>query len=425
MYLTMSSMIHSRCVQKEIGDISQAISVFSEANSRGEIPLVLIPKRRSWFSMALSIPTGCNFCLQRFGKDMGKANPGLQFMPPFWRVAYCVSLGMQTYSAPVEGCPTSDNVRVGIDVDIIFQITDPCMFVYKLGATHFDELLSGAIDEAVRMLVRDQDHRHVYELKGSKSESLMRSLNEKFTDKEQGTSPVHFSDVKVKRVQLPESLMQSLQRTTEMRKAMKTEERQQEYQLGEIRRAHDMSIEELRRKTEQTIVAENGKKKKAEIELEQATVRGEEDKELALLDIRQNMSVKLTETKAKVLRMTTDLERMRVEQVSKAEAAAEARRVQADLDHEMQIVNSNAEMQKLMSEAESIKLDASAEAEAFKNLQAKRKHDLDIREKQILKKLAEKGRYNLIGEHGDKMVDAVMSGHLQNAGSGGSKGWFG
>jgi len=156
--------VHSRCVQQDVSRISDAVSKFSEKGERGEIPLVLIPAHRSPFSGTgwwLTIPTGCYCLMQRFGKDVGLAPPGGSLKPPFYRIAYIVTQQSCTYNAPVLECPTSDNVRVSVDMVITFMIRDPSKFVYKLGAVHFDQLLTGAVDEGIRLLVRKQSHQTV------------------------------------------------------------------------------------------------------------------------------------------------------------------------------------------------------------------------------------------------------------------------
>jgi len=410
----------------KVSDIAkEAVSIFSTKNDRGEIPIVLIPTHRSWSNMFLRIPTGCYCMLQKWGKDEGLAVPGMSFKPPWWRVAYVVTQQSCNYHAPVRDCPTQDNVRVNVDMLIVFAIRDPKQFVYKLGATHFDQLLSGAVDEGIRILVRSQTHDLIWKLRGNRAESLLQHLNHKFTE-----SGVMFSNCTITSVTLPSSLQQSLESTTTMVKAMDKATRDQEYELQEIRRSSDLELDELKRKHEQVVVAESGNKKRVELQHEQKKVKMQENRQVQVIDAQQKAQVKLMEAKAALERTKTDMEKHRVESISKAEAKDHAARTQADVDYETALVNAEAERQKFLGEAKSIKLDAAAEAEAGKHLTNKRKHDLDIREKAILTKLAEKAKYNLIGEPGDRLVDAVMTGHVAGSGTAGGgggigAGWFG
>lgn len=148
-------MKHSRCMQLPVKDVAkEALSLFSSKNEDGDIPLVLIPEQRTCLSWFVSIPTGCYCLMQRYGKDIKEASPGLNFMPPFYRISHVVTRQACTYNVPVQKCPTADNVMVHVDLVVIFNISDPRQFIYRMGAAQFDQLLSAACEEGVRMLVR-------------------------------------------------------------------------------------------------------------------------------------------------------------------------------------------------------------------------------------------------------------------------------
>lgn len=408
-----SQLQHSRCVQLDCDTVKDAVNQFAsgaQSDSSGAIPLVLIPKHRSACSTNgwwMSIPTGAYCLLQRFGQDCGIAPPGGSIRPPWFRIAYVVTQQSCTYNAPVKECPTSDNVRVSIDLVITFAIRQPQDFVYKLGAVRFDQLLSGAVDEGIRMLVRSQASQTVWTLRGTKADAILTHLNDKF----EGTG-VNFTNCTIMQVVLPKELRASLERTTEMRKAMEKTKREQEFELGEIKRKTEIELEELKRKNENTIVMEMGRKKRANLDHEEKLVQSSQLRQVAVIQCQEKTQVALAEATALLQRSKVQVQKERVEQISKAEAEAEAKRVQADVDFERATLNAEAEMKKLMNDGMAIKLDADAEREASKHLVQKRKFDLEIREKDILNKLASKGNFNLIGAPGDKMVDAMMTGNF-------------
>jgi regulator of protease activity HflC (stomatin/prohibitin superfamily) len=111
--------VHSRCVQLDVRDMTQAVSLFSTKNDMGEIPLVLIPVRRARTSMFLKVPVGVSCLLQKWGKDNELASPGLKFYPWYYRIGYVVTNQSCTYNAPVQQCPTSDNVMVQVDCTVV------------------------------------------------------------------------------------------------------------------------------------------------------------------------------------------------------------------------------------------------------------------------------------------------------------------
>merc|ERR1740120_617991 len=244
-------------------------------------------------------------------------------------------------------------------------------------------------------------------------------LNEKFED-----MGVVFSNCTITAVILPEALDKSLEHTTEMKKAMEKTKREHEFQLGELSRKADMELEELGRKNEQTIVMEQGKKKRAELETDQRMVKENELTQTSVIEAQTKAQVGMMEAKASLDRARINMERQRVEAISRAEADAEARRVQADIQYRQVQMTSEAEKRKFEAEAAATKLDADAEAKASGPLTHKRKHELEMREKEVLRKLAQKANYNLIGASGDRLVDAMMTGHVAGTGNS-ATGWFG
>jgi len=401
------SAVHSRCVQIQVSDVcAKSVSLLSAKGSNGEIPLVLIPSHRRSFSCMMQVPSGVYCLMQRFGADLGPpAEPGLHLKLPFYRIAYIVSKQACTYDAPVRACPTSDDVRINIDVVVIFEIKDPSKFIYKLGAVNFNDYLSATVDEAIRMLVRKESHETVYGLRGDKAGILLQALNEKFE-----VGGVSFSDVKITSIWLPDSLAQYLEVSTKMAKAMEKLDRQNEFERMEIQQESEMAIEEINRKKEQVIVAESGRKKRAELEFEQRSVKAEEDGRVALIEAEAKGDVMVLTSQTQLNRTKTQLETWRVTELAKAEAEANKVRVQAELAEEQAIIQANWQEEKMLCEAQATKYESAAEAEASRCLAAKRRHQLDLREKAILTKLAEQGNFNLVGSSGDKMVAAMMKG---------------
>jgi regulator of protease activity HflC (stomatin/prohibitin superfamily) len=359
--------------------------------------------------------------MQKFGKETGIAAPGGSVTPPWYRIAYIVTQQSCTYNAPIKECPTMDNVRVGVDIVIVFMIRDPVKFVEKLGAVKFDQLLSGAVDEGIRILVRSQRYHEVFLLTGNRAEVLITHLNNKFNG-----LGVNFNNCTIQHVELPGELAESLRSATTMKKQMDEKVRKQKYDIDEVEKKSKFTLDELAKKNEQTIVAEQGRKKRAGLSHERQVVKAGEERQVKVIEAQTITQVAIAEIKAQFERTETDLQRYRVEQISKAEADAEARRVQADIAYEKVTVDAEAEKNRYIGDAKAIRLEAEAEKETSKHLVQKRKFELDMREKQILNKLAAKGNFNLIGDHGDKMVDAVITGkfseHEHSGETGG--GWF-
>jgi len=262
--------VHSRCVQVRSSDVcSEAVSIFSNKGKNGEIPLVIIPSPRSALSIMMQIPSGCSCLLQKFGQDIGEGMPGLHFYPAYYRIAYVVTKQSNTYDAPVQNCPTSDNVRVSIDVVLVFHISNAHDFIYRLGAKNFDEFLSGTVDEAIRMEVRKINHKEIYNMRGEKADYMLTLMNDKF-----GPAGVRFTAVKITSVWLPDKLAYNLEETTKMEKGMDKLRRQNTFEMMEIKLGCDMALEEIKRRSEQVLVSEQGRKKACRARVRAARCQG-------------------------------------------------------------------------------------------------------------------------------------------------------
>jgi len=165
---------------------------------------------------------------------------------------------------------------------------------------------------------------------------------------------------------------------------------------------------------EQTLVAEQGRGARAELEFDQRKVKAEEDGRVALIDAEAKSQVMKLETQTQLTRTKVTLETVQVQENAKAKEYDCQTRHHADLDAEVREIAANWQEQKMICEAEATKHEAAAEKEASRGLVQKRKHELDLREKEILGTLAETGNFNLVGNSGDKLVGAMMTGKLNN-----------
>ncbi|KAG7388267.1 hypothetical protein PHYBOEH_007920 [Phytophthora boehmeriae] len=124
------------------------------------------------------------FNAKTWNAHAGVMDPGLMMFWPAWnRVSHIVTKQAVTYSNPVHGCPTSDNVMVHVDISISFQVgpteDDAYIFVYSLGAHRFDKLLYSLTEEAIRGLVHSVRHDQVHDLREEFAMGMKTDLNAK------------------------------------------------------------------------------------------------------------------------------------------------------------------------------------------------------------------------------------------------------
>lgn len=78
------------------------------------------------------VPQARESLVERFGRYMGTLQPGLNFIVPFFdKLAYTVDLREQVVSFPPQQVITEDNLTVGIDTVLYFQVTDSKLAIYE------------------------------------------------------------------------------------------------------------------------------------------------------------------------------------------------------------------------------------------------------------------------------------------------------
>eukprot|EP00397_Hematodinium_sp_SG-2012_P046362 GEMP01052348.1.p1 GENE.GEMP01052348.1~~GEMP01052348.1.p1 ORF type:complete len:447 (+),score=91.14 GEMP01052348.1:98-1438(+) len=425
----MGKMIHTRCVQLECRKVWQAISQFGKKSANGETPLVLVPKGRAWYKSSflggISVPAGVYCLVQTWGRDSHMlvtedgqkkpASPGLIcWSPPQVRIAYIVTKQSCTYDAPVQQCPTGDNVMVGVDVTLVFHIQDPYAFVYKLGAKKFDELLSGAVEEGIRLLVRGKMHLDIYTLRGSQATGMISQLDEKFQ-----LVGVKFQDCKITGVWLPPDLAHTLESTTKIKSRLQTEKKGHDYKVMQRKQKLEIDIETVKRKNEQLLVGTVGEKRMASVEQEQRKLKGEETKNVEILKMEEDILGLMRQAETDLQRAKDNAQKIRMENINRAKHEAQKIRVAADMDHKMKVAESYGELQVNLRKADALRLQSDAERKGQKLLMAKRQHELQLQEKKILQQVAEHGKFNLIGPSGDAIIKSLLEGKIQNSSSGG------
>merc|ERR1712232_418474 len=273
--------------------------------------------------------------------------------------------------------------------------------------------LTGTVDERIRQLVRQQDHKSVYGLRGGgsgKADAMIEQLNKYFL-----FAGVHFIDVKIVDVELPEELFSTLEETTKTSKLMTRVKRQHEFEKEDITMKNKMDILIIERKKQQVIVKEAGETKKAQIDFEQRSVKAEEEGMVARIEAEMKAEVDKLNAEAELNRAKQTLEAYRINADAKAEENAAQKRIKGDIDAEAKLIEGNWQEEKMICEAEATKHEATAEEEASRCLVAKREHELKLKERGIIGKLAETGRFNLIGTQADKLITAIMTGSFEQS----------
>ncbi|KAG9392729.1 hypothetical protein J8273_5868 [Carpediemonas membranifera] len=400
----MSQKVHTRITQEHVDDLTTAVSAFGTKKSDGSMPLVLVPKQRVWGDPILKVPAGVYCLLQIDGQDAGLIEEGLHkgLIAPKYRIAYAVSRQSSTYDAPVQSCPTADNVMVNVDVVLIFNITDPKLFAYDLGASRFDELLSGNVEEAIRGLIRSKLSNEMYELRGSQVSSLLSDLIEKFK-----SFGVSFSDAKITNIELPQNFSDTLARTTVYNERIRVEQKNYEFEQQNLSNRINLAHQELARKNDIRIVNKREEKNRAIINQRTQLTKAAENRNTHEIEAREQADVIKLQATANLNKSVKDAERAATLLVSKHKADL----VNTNKECAAQITKAKAIAAAVLKEAEanasSIRAMATAEGDAAEMLAEKRAFDIEIARKRAYAQVAETARIIISDENGKSMLEKM------------------
>jgi regulator of protease activity HflC (stomatin/prohibitin superfamily) len=100
------------------------------------------------------VPEGANALLLRGGKYYKTLESGLHWVLPYYPVSHLVTCRVIPFDVPAYVSPTLDNVPATVDLLVMFNITDPYKFVYRISADDFDHVFLAACQDALRQTVR-------------------------------------------------------------------------------------------------------------------------------------------------------------------------------------------------------------------------------------------------------------------------------
>lgn len=368
-------------VQRDIGQPIDALKHFNASVTDGCIPIVLTPSYPILFTLFMKIPSGLWVLKQKWNAHAGIMNPGLKM---FWlahhRVSHIVTKQAVTYSNPVHGCPTSDNVMVDIDISISFQIgptaDDAYTFVYTLGAHRFDELLYSLMEEAIRGLVHSVRHDQVHDLREEFAVGMKTDLNTKLKP-----FGVFIPTVKVTNVELPIELSETLEETTAFKTRMEEQEKHHENQMRILLNHETQKLTAFEKNNERAI-------KHLEAESIRAAIIRDERRTIAEAKAQVTIAKHISENENKI----KTAEGFKVDAVARATAMTVTRKalplvelhnLKTDFEHFVNVARVNAKARIEAAEKEAREIAATAEAEGNSATFLAAKRDFDYNEKNV------------------------------------------
>jgi len=394
-------------VQRKCGSniAAEAKFLFDLIDEGGNQPIVLIPKKRSGAKMFLTIPAGCACIVERNGVKLGEWAPGRHRADWRHRVAFVVTQHTCTYNYTVADCATRDDVMARVDLTLVFNIDNATTFVYKIGATHFNEMLKAVAEEALRGLVRSIDHTSIYELRSSAADQLLSVLNRTF--KEFG---VLFVSTTVTNVLLPSDLSQCLEEASKIDSQINEATRSQEFKLKQLNDQAELEMKEITLENERIDADLIATRERLAIEKDAKIAETVAASERIIVKERQEAESRKVKANAALrdeqTRARTEVEKL----LQKAEQDGKQQKLDMEKWAAGQLVTAEAELQQATSDAKILKMEADSEAAAVAELRSKREHELQLEALKAIEALAASGKIVLAGTSGQQLLDALVSG---------------
>jgi len=393
-------------------------------NGNQQLPIVFRCDRLGC-GMWMSVPEGFKAIVSIYGRHLGVWQSGWHFAPPWVEIPFMISKAHFVYDTPVKECPTADNVMVTIDITLVVRvITDAGQdgkhskifaFCDNLGAVQLSQQLNAFQEEAVRNMARARLYHEIYDLMDAQHdkqlENTRKSLNNHFNRygieiTEIAVTNVHFNNT---------SIADDMAQPAIYKQKEQFDKLEQAYQIKQIH------IKEKEHKERQL--------KKEDLEKFEASLQKEAEEKMAKLNkIRADTSKILAnireEERADVLRVKSesDLEVAKIKALTKVELAkiksegrAEAEAVTVETTYSVEKMKAQMTAEVAKNTAISLNKQATAEAQAVKDLAPRREYDAKFRHLRILKGLADNHRVSIAGSNGDNVVAQLVAN--QNGGT--------
>ncbi|RLN52476.1 hypothetical protein BBJ29_001117 [Phytophthora kernoviae] len=400
-------------VQRNIHKTADAMKHFNAKVTDGRIPIVLTPSYPTLIQIFMKVPSGLWVLKQKWNAHAGMMDPGLKVFWPAWnRVSHIVTKQAVTYSNPVRGCPTSDNVMVDIDISISFQIgpteDDAYTFVYTLGAHRFDELLYSLTEEAIRGLVHSVRHDQVHDLREEFAMGMKTDLNTKL--KSYG---VFIHNAKVTNVDLPSALSKTLEETTAFKTRMEEQEKNHENKMRILLNQETQKLTALEKGNERAIQDLQAESVRAAIIRDERRTIAEAK---AAVTIAEHVSMNDNEIKA-AEGYKADAVATATAKTVKRKALPNVELTNLNTDYEQFVnvakVSADARIQAAEKEASKILANAEAEGNSAASLKAKRDYDYNVKKILMETRLLETVPLVISGRNGDQLIQETFLQTLQ------------
>jgi len=220
---------------------------------------------------AVVVPQQNAYVVERLGKYSSTMNAGFHLLVPFVeRIAYRHSLKEGVVDIPEQTCITKDNVQVGVDGVLYYQVLDPVRASY--GIANFDFAIIQLAQTTLRSEIGKIDLDRTFEERATINSNVVNEL-----DKASDPWGVKVLRYEIKNINPPRDVLQAMEKQMraerEKRAVILTSEGERDAKINEAEGDKQRLIKESEAKRQQQINEAAGEAE-AILSVAQATAEG-------------------------------------------------------------------------------------------------------------------------------------------------------
>lgn len=396
-----------RLIHMIVSDPTDAPTVFSHPNPNG-IPIVCTCNPKCCCTCKMDIPSSVTVVGQQWGRHIGIMHPGSMCCVCYsTRMAYIITKNTIRYDAPVIDCPTKDNVKISVDINLTFKIMDDessiKKFIYRLGAARLDTMLQVEIDEAIRNFIHSIKHNQVLDLKSEMATHMIEELNGKFTN-----FGVHFENAAVTSIRVPKEIEEAFAETTRFNIKMQNQAKKNENDILLLENEENQTLTELKKDNYAKLQESNAAKERAKMERDEKMINAQSNSEVECSESERKAQAQRTQAEALKSVAESTSGRQIVNLINSVKVDAESQKIKMDALLKSKQGEADAIVEAAKSRAKALLAEAEAERMASNDLKIKRLHELTMARTEVLEKLAKNSKIAFGGQNGNTLLHKLI-----------------
>jgi len=240
-------------------------------------------------------------------------------------------------------------------------------FFYDIGVEKLEELLRSSQAESVRSLVRSIKASQAYDLRGTDSSDMLKSLNDKLN-----AYGVHVEFITIANVTLPANMAISMQAETIFESKQTEQKKKQEYELKVLNDNNYLLKVKQDRENERAKANEEAKRSRASISQEIQAIEVKMNRVLSEIEASKQADISKLQADSRLEYTKVDAEKDRSLMELKARGKQETEKLRSENEKYSRQVKAEAKVIVAENEAKAVEAIGAMEQKASGQLKGKR-----------------------------------------------------